>query len=75
MTKENQRNIDAAGREVQETFLKFLRVCIANTDNPIHAYSMVVVLINKMTSLVLSAMSEIANRINKETEGKEGGEE
>lgn len=32
MTKENQRNIDAAGREVQETFLKFLRVCAANTD-------------------------------------------
>lgn len=72
MTKENQRNIDAAGREVQEAFLKFLRVCAANIDNPIHVYSMVIVLVNKMTSLVLSVMSEIANRVNKEAEGKEG---
>ena len=34
-----------------------------------------IVLVNKMTSLVLSVMSEIANRVNKETEGKEGGAE
>ena len=64
MTKENQRNIDAAGREVQETFLKFLRVCAANTDHPIHVYSMTLVMVNKLTGLALHAMSQVADKVN-----------
>ena len=75
MTKENERNINDAGTEVQEAFLKYLQVCAANTDHPIHVYLMTLVMVNKLTSLVLSVMSEIANRVNKEAEGKEGGAE
>ena len=75
MTKENQRNIDAAGTEVQEAFHKYLRVCFSNTDSPIHVYPMTMVLINKLMQFALSVMHQLAASIRNETEGKEGGAE
>ena len=75
MTKENERNINDAGTEVQEAFHKYLRVCFANTDSPIQVYPMVMMLINKLMQFALSVMHQLAVSIIDETEGKEGGAE